>query len=211
MTKIVCEIGQNHCGNMQIAEILIGVAKLFGAGMVKFQLYDTSAIYKPDSPFIGQAKEAELSFDNAKRLFDYGSKLGMEVFFSVFDTERIKWCESIGVKRYKIAYSQKDNRELLDAIAATGKPCIISGTTLYCVPEYPAEEVDFTHLEDFDGFSDHTVGLEAAKVAIDLGAKMIEKHFTIDHKTGVDAPWSMNPKELKELVRYAGNHGNHSG
>lgn len=214
MSKIIAEIGQNHCGNMQIAEILIGVAKLFGADLVKFQLYNTSALYKPDSPFINLAREAELSFDNAKHLFDYGERLGMEVFFSVFDLEKAGWCEDIGVKRYKIACSHNTNKPLLDAVESTGKPVIISSNgklfsgkeTLYCVPEYPANEVDFTHLEDFAGFSDHTIGIEAAKVAIDLGVKIIEKHFAIDHKTGVDAPWSMNPRELKEIVKYARSH-----
>lgn len=202
---IVAEIGQNHCGDMELAKTLIGLAKVCGADLVKFQLYNHKAIYKNN----GHVPNVELSYEQAELLFAYGKQIGMEVFFSVFDIERIKWCEKMGVSRYKVGYGRRDDTELLDAIKDTNKPIIVSSDrfqgidTLYCVPEYPAEEVDFTNLHTFNGFSDHTIGLEAAKVAIDMGADIIEKHFASRHDLGVDAPWSMTPKELKELVRYA--------
>lgn len=197
---IIAEIGQNYCGDIELAKTLIGLAKLFNADLVKFQLFDKKVI---------KWGLVEMTFDQAHDLFEYGKQIDMEIFFSVFDIERIKWCEEIGVRRYKIAYSQRNNRAILNAVKAIGKPIIISSNkpmlfdTLYCIPEYPTNEVDFNHLEDFAGFSDHTIGLEAAKEAIRLGARIIEKHFAINHETGVDAEWSMTPKELKELVRFA--------
>jgi len=177
---------------------MIGLAKVHGADYVKFQLYDHNKIYK-DHPEI---PDSSLTKEQAKELFDYGEQLGIEVFFSVFDLERVQWCEEIGVRTYKIAYSQKDNMELREAVEKTGKLCFISGVNLYCVPEYPAEEVDFTNLDDYSGFSDHTIGMEAAEVAIELGAEFIEKHFAINHDKGVDAPWSMTPKELRGLKKF---------
>jgi len=59
--------------------------------------------------------------------------------------------------------------------------------------------MDFKILQ---GFSDHTIGLDAAKIALARGAHIIERHFAIDHQTGVDAEWSMTPSELKELKRF---------
>uniref|UniRef100_A0A6M3IX64 Putative N-acetylneuraminate synthase n=1 Tax=viral metagenome TaxID=1070528 RepID=A0A6M3IX64_9ZZZZ len=86
---------------------------------------------------------------------------------------------------------------------------------LYCISKYPTllKDVGFNHYtftEDlcqnwkwYDGFSDHTIGLAAAKVAISLGAKIIEKHFTLDNTLpGPDQVCSMLPKELFELVKF---------
>ena len=58
--------------------------------------------------------------------------------------------------------------------------------------------------DEYDGFSDHTIGLDYAKLAIDRGATIIEKHFTLDKNLpGCDQAASMTPSELKELVEYA--------
>ncbi len=58
---------------------------------------------------------------------------------------------------------------------------------------------------DFDGFSDHTIGLDCAKIALARGAEIIEKHFTLDKSMyGPDHCLSMTPDELKELVRWEG-------
>lgn len=52
------------------------------------------------------------------------------------------------------------------------------------------------------GYSDHTLGNEAAIAAVALGAEIIEKHFTIDKSMkGPDHKASMNPEELKEYVK----------
>ncbi len=207
--KIVAEIGQNHMGRMMLACQMIEEAKENGADMVKFQLYDHAKLYSkhPEIP------DASLTFTQAKGLFDYGKGIGIEVFFSVFDAEKVKWCEEIGVKVYKIACNMRD-KDTVRAIRNTGKPVIISGKQLevtpfdvdaflYCVPEYPAKDVILPSFAIFDGFSDHAIGLDTAKQAMDKGARMIEKHFSLSHDMGVDAQWSMTPEELKELAHYA--------
>ena len=200
-TIIIAEIGQNFVGNIALAEWLIKFAHISGASLAKFQLYDSEKLY-------GEKQSTELSKDDAFRLFNYGNEIGIEVFFSVFDIERVKWCEEIGAKRYKVAYIQKDNVELLAAIKETGKPVWVSGVDLYCVPKYPAalKDLEFNgvdFMDVFQGYSDHTIGLNAAKIAMSRGAKIIEKHFAIDHRTGIDAPWSMTPSELKTLRKFA--------
>jgi len=85
---------------------------------------------------------------------------------------------------------------------------------LYCVSNYPTllEEVQFVEeigdksvniFNFYDGFSDHTMGISAAKVALSLGAQIIEKHITLD--TGMDGPdhiCSATLEELKELCLF---------
>ena len=52
------------------------------------------------------------------------------------------------------------------------------------------------------GFSDHSVGSDAAIISVGLGATIIEKHFTIDKKLpGADHFMSMNPKEFSAFVK----------
>lgn len=191
---------------MGVAKELIRLAKENGADLAKFQLYDHVKLGDP------KLQEAELSFVQAKMLFEYGEEIGIEVFFSVFDIERLRWCEEIGVKRYKIAYRERDNLDLLTAIWATEKPFMMSSdkptfhSTLYCISKYPTTMADLNlgnvSFDIFDGFSDHTIGLDAAKIALSRGAEIIEKHFALDHQMGIDAPWSMITEELEELKRF---------
>ncbi|MFC3959077.1 N-acetylneuraminate synthase family protein [Halovivax cerinus] len=83
----------------------------------------------------------------------------------------------------------------------------------YCVSEYPTSPADFDfgtiqsleQLADVPvGFSDHSTGAEAAKVAIGNGAAMIEKHFTIDRRLpGPDQEVSIEPETLEDLCSFA--------
>jgi N-acetylneuraminate synthase/N,N'-diacetyllegionaminate synthase len=86
----------------------------------------------------------------------------------------------------------------------------------YCVSEYPttAEDFDFETIsileEKFSvpvGFSDHSTGGEAAKVAVGNGAALIEKHFTIDRRLpGPDQEVSVEPEELAEICYFSDLH-----
>lgn len=54
------------------------------------------------------------------------------------------------------------------------------------------------------GYSDHTVGTEVSKASIAMGARIIEKHFTINKKNkGPDIPCSMDSKDLKDLLYFS--------
>ena len=197
---------------MDLARTLILLAKKGGSDLCKFQLYNHNILYK-DHPEI---PDVALSFDQSKMLFDYGASVDMEVFFSVFDVEKVKWCEEIGVKRYKLACGKINDWELLKAIAKLCKPCVISTDKdlfgwydvkdfrfIYCSPKYPSTAHDYRYMLDkVDGISDHTIGLDCAKIALARGAEIIEKHFCLDHHTGIDAEWAMDFNELVELKRW---------
>jgi sialic acid synthase SpsE len=81
---------------------------------------------------------------------------------------------------------------------------------LKCTSSYPAppEEMNLKtipHLaEAFDvvaGLSDHTLGISVPIAAVALGARIIEKHFTLSRDLpGPDTAFSLEPKEFKEMV-----------
>ena len=81
---------------------------------------------------------------------------------------------------------------------------------LHCVTSYPTPdseanikamlELQKTGVE-IVGYSDHTMGIYAPLAAVALGAKVIEKHFTLDRNMeGPDHQASLEPGELKEMV-----------
>jgi N-acetylneuraminate synthase len=84
-------------------------------------------------------------------------------------------------------------------------------TLLHCTSQYPAppEEVNLNALDTLKnafslniGYSDHTEGLVVATAAVAKGAKIIEKHFTLDRNLpGPDHRASLQPDELTLLVQ----------
>ncbi len=88
-------------------------------------------------------------------------------------------------------------------------------TLLHCTTQYPAP-FDSVNLRAMDtlatlgcgavGYSDHTPGIEVAIAAAARGAKVIEKHFTLDRTLpGPDHAASLEPEELCALVRAVRN------
>jgi N,N'-diacetyllegionaminate synthase len=83
-------------------------------------------------------------------------------------------------------------------------------TVLHCNTEYPTPMADvnlramLTIRDAFNvqvGYSDHTLGIEVAIAAVALGARVIEKHFTLDRNLpGPDHKASLEPDELKSMV-----------
>lgn len=83
-------------------------------------------------------------------------------------------------------------------------------TVLHCTTEYPApfDEVNLRAMDTIGrafgvrvGYSDHTQGIEVSLAAVALGARVIEKHFTLDRSLpGPDHAASLEPDELSALV-----------
>ncbi len=83
-------------------------------------------------------------------------------------------------------------------------------TLLHCTTEYPLpfNDVNLSAMlslgKKFDlpiGYSDHTTGIEVAIAAVALGARVIEKHFTLDRKlVGPDHKASLEPFEMKKMI-----------
>ncbi len=226
---IIAEIGINHNGSLQLAHELIRQARIAGADIAKFQFYDPYKIFGPSGSFpdpeaLAQALTVQFGFDEAKQLKAWCDQEGIEFMASVFDLERFGWTESLGVRRHKIASRAARDTELCERILATGGETFISlgfwqGTQvpyaaanaryLYCIPKYPCPYEDVQMPRSFadsvyEGFSDHTIGIEASLVAVGRGARILEKHFTLNKGLpGPDHICSATPDELAELSRLA--------
>lgn len=109
-------------------------------------------------------------------------------------------CEPTSRADFAVALSSKAGREALEREV----------TLLHCVTEYPAPPAA-VNLRAMDtmasafglrvGYSDHTLGIEVSLAAVARGAKVIEKHFTLDRSLpGPDHFASLEPDELKQLV-----------
>lgn len=100
-----------------------------------------------------------------------------------------------------------DIKRALNVLKDNGTSAI---TVLHCTTEYPSPFNDvnlnamLTIKNEFDipvGYSDHTKGIEVSIAAVALGARVIEKHFTLDRSMeGPDHKASLEPDELKAMV-----------
>lgn len=104
--------------------------------------------------------------------------------------------------------------ELDEAVRAAKKHGCGDIALLKCTSAYPAPPEDanlltIPHMRELFqcevGISDHTMGVGASIAAVALGATIIEKHITLDrNEPGVDAAFSIEPHELRNLVKEAG-------
>ncbi len=123
--------------------------------------------------------------------------------------------EHIATKRKPIIISTgmanlEEVRAAINVLQSNGSQNT-SITILHCNTEYPTPINDvnlkamLTLKEEFEvniGYSDHTLGIEVPIAAVALGAKVIEKHFTLDkNMEGPDHKASLDPLELIQMVK----------
>jgi N,N'-diacetyllegionaminate synthase len=101
-------------------------------------------------------------------------------------------------------------KNFIDAVwRRGGKPGALA--LLHCVVSYPtvAADASLSAIRDLAtlgctvGYSDHTIGISAAVLSVALGARVIEKHFTLDKNQSDfhDHKLSADPADLAELVQ----------
>lgn len=108
--------------------------------------------------------------------------------------------------------TMKEIQAALDVLEQNGAGNI---SLLHCNTEYPTpfEDVNLRAMKTMEetfgkpvGYSDHTVGIEVPVAAVAMGAAIIEKHYTLDkNMEGPDHKASLNPEELKEMVKAVRN------
>jgi N-acetylneuraminate synthase len=217
---VVAEIGNNHDGSVRLAERLIDAAAEAGADAVKFQTHIAEAEMLPstptpphfDEPRYSFTQRMELSLDDHRRLQAFAAERGLVFFSSPFSVPAVELLEAIDVPAYKIGSGEVTNPPLLDAVAATGKPVLLSTgmsgleeienavnrladrvplVLMQCTSAYPCppERVDLRAMVElgrrFDvpvGLSDHTPDIYTSIAAIALGAVCVEKHFTLSKR-----------------------------
>lgn len=176
MTRIVAEISANHLGRFGHALELVHQAKAAGADAVKLQTWAPGKmVLNPmlalkDGPWAGRVmaelyEEALLPWESQVLVYEAARREGIECFSSVFDLESVAFLEDLGCPRYKIASCELIDLPLIEAVARTGKPLILSSgmgthteveaavntartagakdlTLLKCTSAYPAKAED---------------------------------------------------------------------
>ncbi len=237
---IVAEIGNNHEGDMALAERMIVEAAAAGVDAVKFQtLRAATLVGRGDPDRIRALERFELSPDQFASLAGAAEREGVLFLSTPFDLRSVEFLAPL-VPAFKVASGDITFLPLLDAVATTGKPVFFSRgnaastmmraamdrlrsgwdrlgadpglAVLHCVSMYPtpSEEANLAAIPALAealgvtvGYSDHTLGVEAAPLAVALGARIVEKHFTLDHDLSEyrDHALSADPVQMRELVR----------
>ncbi len=246
---VIAEMSGNHNQSLDRALAIVEAAAAAGAHALKLQTYTADSmtidlrrgefmINDPQNLWAGRSlyelyREAHTPWEWHAPIFRRCRELGLLCFSTPFDERAVDFLEELQVPAYKVASFENTDLPLIEKMAATGKPLIISTgmatvseldetvraarqagcrqlVLLKCTSTYPATPADsnlrtLPHLRQLFhcqvGISDHTGGLGAAVAAVALGAAVIEKHFTLDRAAGgVDAAFSLEPAELRQLV-----------
>ncbi len=137
MINIIAEIGQAHEGSLGMALFYIDALADAGVDTVKFQVHIADAESSIHEPFrIKFSQQDETRFDYWKRMeFSLQQwkilklrceEKGVEFLASPFSNAAVDLLEELEVKRYKIGSGEVNNLLLLEKIAQTRKPVILS-------------------------------------------------------------------------------------
>lgn len=153
-----------------------------------------------------------LSTPFEKHSLDELDRLGVCAFkVAATDLTNIQFLRQVAEKGKPIILSAgmcylEEVRRALEAICPINQNVIL----LQCTANYPIRDSEAniniirTFKDTFNmlvGYSDHSQGVGASPYAVAVGAKVIEKHFTLDkNMDGPDHKASVTPEELKQLV-----------
>ena len=134
---IVAELSANHNGSLSTALNTITAAARAGADAVKFQTWDQPLMCQNNGYFIKTGKwaghnlyrlyaEAWTPWSWHQELFDWAKECKIKAFSTPFDLPSLKFLETMNCPMYKVASFELNDHQLIQAIAKTGKPMIMS-------------------------------------------------------------------------------------
>ena len=164
MTKIIAEIGQAHDGSLGMLHSYIDAVAKTGVDAIKFQTHIAEAESSIHEPFrVKFSKQDKTRYDYWKRMEfpqeqwneigRHCKDAGLEFISSPFSNKAVDVLENAGVECYKIGSGEVTNFLLLEKIAKTKKPVIISsGMSSYseldkAVEFLESHDVDFSILQ----------------------------------------------------------------
>lgn len=173
----------------------------------------------------------ELTIDEQKELSEYCKSNDILYMCTPWDETSLEVLESFTVPAYKVASADLTNFPLLDSLSKTNKPLILSTgmstdeevintvsflnkrdvnfALLHCNSTYPAPFHDINlqwmnTLKSYHpliGYSGHERGIHITLAAVALGAKIVERHFTLDRDMeGPDHSASLEYDDFEELI-----------
>ncbi|CAB1313174.1 unnamed protein product [Coregonus sp. 'balchen'] len=222
---IIAEIGQNHQGDIEIAKKMIKMAKDCGADCAKFQKseleykFNKRALERPynskhswGKTYGDHKRHLEFSHEQYRELQKYAKEVGIFFTASGMDEllEKLQLCFTSG--RPMVISSGMQSMATMRRVYQTVKEHNQNFTILQCTSAYPLdpEDVNLCVIAEYQkefpdipiGYSGHERGISITVAAVAMGAKVVERHVTLDKSwKGNDHEASLEPSELTELVR----------
>jgi N-acetylneuraminate synthase len=240
---VIAEIGINHNGDLDIAKQLIKMSAEAGCDAVKFQKRTPELCVPLDQrnvlretpwgqmTYMDYRYKVEFDEKQYKELADYAQTFNLHLFASPWDVESVDFMVKMNHPVIKIPSASITDVELLEKIASTKLPVIMSTgmSTMtqidkavsilnkenlliaHSTSAYPCDPQELNLrmipvLQDrFQvpiGYSGHETGLQTTVAAVTLGACFVERHVTLDRAMwGSDQSASVEPPGLVRLVR----------
>ncbi len=220
---VIGEVAQTHDGSLGQAHAFIDAIADAGADAVKFQTHIAAAESTPGEPWrVKFSPQDDTRYDYWQRiefseaqwqgLKDHSDDRGLLFLSSPFSIEAFELLKRVGIRVWKIASGEIGNFPMLDAIAATGDPIILSSgmspwseldaavarfssttpiAVLQCTTEYPCppERIGLNLIDELrsrygcaTGLSDHSGKIFAGLAAASLEAEVLEIHVTLSRE-----------------------------
>lgn len=217
---IIAELGVNHDGDASRALEMVDMAARAGADAIKLQCFRAELLMSRGSRLatyqeragetdpIEMLRRLELTWEVLEACVERAHRRGVHAIVTVFSVELVEVAARLGWDAFKTASPDIVHRPLLEALAATGRPLIVStgastreevaraagwlrgvrdAALLQCVSCYPTplEQANLGAMADLAtvfngpiGYSDHTAEVETGALAVQSGAVILEKHVT---------------------------------
>ena len=125
-TELICELGSNHNGDFERAKSLAHTACSCGADTIKIQLFEADKLWRKGHPRHAETLKVETKpawIPELKSIVEGHKK---EFLCTPFSPSAVETLEKAGVKRYKISSGDVTYKPLLEEVAKTGKPVLLS-------------------------------------------------------------------------------------
>lgn len=220
---LIAELATSHGGNVDLACDMVKAAADAGATHAKIQSYRLERL-NPKDPQAEWLVQAHLDETAHAQVMHACDKAGIAFLSTPFDAESLQMLRGMGQKQFKIASTESGNswwvpdrrdeqwliswpwgrqgstrRDIINS--HDGESCGFyeadDALHLTAIPLYPTPLECVGRATLLDGYSDHTVGIQACQWAIAKGAQVIEAHLTIPGARC--KPWDKSPADLRQI------------
>lgn len=185
-----------------------------------------------DITYLEYKKKIEFDEEEYKQIDEYCRAKNTIWYASPWDLPSVDFLEQFNIPCYKIASAKLTDRELLEKVSKLDKPIFLAlGMStaeeidkaikvlknndlvlMHCNSSYPAPDNELNlnfiktlktkYPDHIIGYSGHELGISASLIAAELGAKVIERHITLDRAMwGTDQAASIEYSGLRRLIR----------